>query len=355
MALIIFYLILFIIALSTLIYGIFRLLQGIINRKKRKLTSSDDLSLNFSQLAHRTKLKRLLFLTWMTAGCLILAFGGLYRINSIWMKKEYFKTSNQAQLYMNVQAPNISYSNMLPKYDSPVSSHIQMDTYKNIDGYPIAWSPMTFGFGTLLVTEANYNNSVSQIANAYYTQDTKQKIATFFLPKVNYKMDEYSGIQPTHEAHSLKNEPNQLAEVAVSFDKPYSYTEIQKMNPKNLLINWYWIGVNDDTNPDALTSVNYGLDADDETTGTLTDDSYSRFVSNLKTLNTGTLINNTFDTRADAKKQIKKYPTLNQAKFSGVILTGRTENFANLDQESWVFSSNVGLTTPVKSYLKPTK
>lgn len=351
-----------IICLTSLIYTVLRLIQLAKNREKKYFSKNndiDDLNINFEHLVNKTKFKRLIFIIWMTIGYATLIFGFMYYVNDKWMANEYQKTSDQAIKYMNVRSPNISYSNMITKYDSIVSSHIQMDTYKNIDGYVVPWSPISFDYGTLLVTGNSYIGSPTEINNAYYTQDTKQKIATFFLPKIDYKDDNYSGIQPTHEAKNLIDEKNQVAEVAVTFDKPYSYVEIQKMIPKNLLINWYWIGVNDDTNPNAISATYYGLasdgDTEDDDYGLLSDSSYDWFVKQLDGLTWGDGVINDFDPGDDVNKQIKKNPTLDRAKFSGLILTGRTENFAGIDKNKWVFSTNVGVTAPINSYTNPIK
>uniref|UniRef100_UPI002905F6F9 anti sigma factor C-terminal domain-containing protein n=1 Tax=Listeria monocytogenes TaxID=1639 RepID=UPI002905F6F9 len=93
--------------------------------------------------------------------------------------------------------------------------------------------------------------SPSVNSNAYFTQTTNQKIASFFSTNANYKSKDYNGILPTHDADKISQLSNHVAEVAVTFDKAYSYNEIQKMIPENLLINWYWIGYNDSKSLDA--------------------------------------------------------------------------------------------------------
>ncbi|MQW23986.1 MULTISPECIES: anti sigma factor C-terminal domain-containing protein [unclassified Lactococcus] len=365
MELILIYIIPFIVCLSSVIYTIVRLIQIAMNKVKSYRFKNDDideLSIDFKYLAGKTKFKRLIFIIWMTIGYSILLFGTLYYINSKWMTNVYQRTSENAQKYMNVRAPNINYTTMITKYDSIVSSHIYMDTFKNIDGYPVPWSPMSFDYGTLMVTNNAYIGSPTEINNAYYTHDTKQKVATFFLPKLNYKSDDYFGIQPTHEASDLVKEKNQVAEVAVSFDKPYSYFEIQSMIPKNLLINWYWIGFNDDTNVNAASAPYSGLASNDvaqdspkDDYGLLSYETYEDFIKNATDLTWGTVVSNDFDSYVDLNKQIKKYPNLDKAKFSGVILTGRTENLTGLDKNKWVFSTNIGVTAPIKSYITPIK
>ena len=64
---------------------------------------------------------------------------------------------------------------------------------------------------------------------------------------------------------------------------------------------------------------------------------------------------NGLDIYQDALKQIEKYPTLKTAKFSGIIVSGRTENLATLDDESYVYTTNVGLQAEILPYIEPTK
>ena len=46
---------------------------------------------------------------------------------------------------------------------------------------------------------------------------------------------------------------------------------------------------------------------------------------------------------------------LKTAKFAGVIVTGRTQNLAKLDNQKYTFATNVGVTTPIMPYQAPIK
>jgi len=67
----------------------------------------------------------------------------------------------------------------------------------------------------------------------------RQKYPVFY--NINAKGTKDSNSMPK-ELASVKEMPNQLVEVALTFDKAYTYKEIQKLIPNNLKINWYWIG-----------------------------------------------------------------------------------------------------------------
>lgn len=360
--------ILFIAALVALVALIRFIVRKIRHRNDPKTPSN--LGRDFQKFANKTKWKRWGLTTALVLVVMSAAYVVFTQINSDWMSKEYNKTNNLAVDYLDTQAPNISNNNMFINNYGTFSSNLHLDTYKDIDGYRVSWQPFDFGFGTFKsAPQTGYYQFASPVqdGNAYYTQGTNQKIATFFLPKINYKSKNYFGLQPTHDAGKIATMPNQLAEVAVSFDKPYSYADIQKMIPKNLLINWYWIGAYDDNNIDFGQQANYfGINASSKASnngatsildGTLDSAEYNNFVHSLKDWvkagNSYTI--NSFKVEQDALQQVKKYPTLTTAKFSGVILTGRTKNFTQLDKENWVFATNVGLTTEIRPDLTPIK
>ncbi|CAM3111612.1 anti-sigma factor [Lactococcus hircilactis] len=355
--------------LSALIFGIYWLIKKIVKRF-RKTRESADLEKNFKQVARKARMKRIFLPVYLTLTALVVVFGIVMQINSAQMEKLYFKTYDLAVDFVDIQAPNVGYNSAYINDYGVFTSNLHLDTYKNIDGYHVTWKPLDFPFGTLsmYMSHENYDMYASpQItSNGYYTQKDNQKIATFFQTKVNFKSKDYYGLQPTHEASTFKNQPNELAEIAVTFKEPLTYAQIQALVPKNLLINWYWIGLSDSKNLDAAYNLDYfGLNSDSKTfdngnanqpTGKLSASSYKTFVKDVNNWPTEqTSSTGEFNPLKDARKQIKKYPTLASAKFSGVILTGQTKNFGTLDDEPWVFATNVGLTTPIVPYVKPLK
>ena len=65
------------------------------------------------------------------------------------------------------------------------------------------------------------------------------------------------------------------------------------------------------------------------------------------------MLDNDISLIKDAKKQLAA--NLKNSEFAGVIVTGRTENLAKLDQMPYVYATNVGVTTPIMPYLEPLK
>ncbi|MFC4653228.1 anti sigma factor C-terminal domain-containing protein [Lactococcus nasutitermitis] len=355
--------------LSAIIFGIYWLVKKIV-KHFRKSRADADLERNFKQVARKARMKRIFLPVYLTLTALVVIFGIVMQLNSAQMEKLYFKTSNQADAFVDIQAPNVGYNNAYINDYGVFSSNVHLDTYKNLDGYHVAFKPLDFPFGTLsmYMSHEDYDMYASPhiVNNGYYTQNNNQKIASFFQPKVNFKSKDYYGLQPTHEASTFKNQPNELAEIAVTFKKPLTYAQIQALVPKNLLINWYWIGYSESKNLDAAYNLDYfGLNSDsktvdngntDQLTGKLSAASYKEFVKNVKNWPTEqTLSTGEFNPLKDARKQVEKYPNLASAKFSGIILTGQTKNFGTLDSKTWVFATNVGLTTPIVPYVKPLK
>ena len=343
------------IVLSILGFGLYALSKIIRKRLDAchlaQAEDSDDLEklqIDFSKFTRKTKLKRWIYLIWGTVGVLSFLFGGLMWANNRQMDHLSTKTTQQANDYLTTQAPNIGITNQFIDEYGVFSSNLHMDAYKNLDGYHVSWRPLDFSFGTFFGFGAHasdktqYYMTASPIAkqNGYYTQDTNQKLAAFFDVTADFKSKQYGGLQPTHDATLLKSASNQLAEVAVTFKKPLSYAQIQKLVPKNLLINWYWIGYDKPTSGADYSTQYFGVAANDESTqdgplGSLPDGWYPAFVKALKDRSdyyTGTY--NHFNPLQDAKKQVKKYPTLAKAKFSGLIVSGRTQNLAPLDKEN---------------------
>ncbi|MCC9773742.1 hypothetical protein HK133_10255, partial [Streptococcus agalactiae] len=58
---------------------------------------------------------------------------------------------------------------------------------------------------------------------------------------------------------------------------------------------------------------------------------------------------------SDLEKYAKKYDKVNNSdklKFSGIILTGKAENFKQLKEKEWVHASSIGANIEYKPYYK---
>lgn len=339
----------------------------------------DNLTKDFETFAKRSKRKRWLKIIGLIVVISILVVFAVLKGISWYSNNAsstYQTTVKNANLMNEIAAPNISIKNQIEESDGLFSKTLHSDTTKNLDGIEVPWTPQDLNVD---LTDVKGNNSLYTKGSDAYTQKTSQKQALFFPSKITVP-ENFDNItsswakHPTHEAASLSALTNQVAEVAVSFDKPYSYAEIQTMIPKNLLINWY--EVNLDVTKSGTPTIVYGLSADSKgdsiaadgtnfvsantTTGLLTESDYKNFLSALTNSQQPPIMQNVNGVNSGnypnyAKHYASDYPTLAKAKFSGVILTGRTQNFATLDKEKWVYATNVGLTAPIMPWDKLTK
>lgn len=79
-----------------------------------------------------------------------------------------------------------------------------------------------------------------------YSNGSYIKVPQFFNIK-NKAIDEWTA-KPAQELPLVSEMSGQLVEVALTFDKPYSYEELQSMLPANLKQNWFWLGTYSDYN-----------------------------------------------------------------------------------------------------------
>jgi len=69
-----------------------------------------------------------------------------------------------------------------------------------------------------------------------YDKQTKNKVASFYHPAIQ---EYHDGVQ--NELSEISQMENHVAEVAVSFDQPYTFQEIQEKIPDNLNMVWLYM------------------------------------------------------------------------------------------------------------------
>ena len=184
-----------------------------------------------------------------------------------------------------------------------------------------------------------------------YSRSQFIKTPLFF----NTKAEAQDGNEkPINELPDFSKMKGQLVEVVITFDKSYSYDELKQMIPSNLKTNWYWLGTQSDYNTVQLP-VNdlFGMEINDD----YSEGSFESFKEALnRDIKTGfahTKYGNemtTYDTLNDLKYFQKKFTDLKSTKFAGVILKGKAENFAQLENQDWIYASSIGASTLNKPY-----
>lgn len=328
---------------------------------------------NFDQLIKKEKRKRLLktiAISFVTT--VVLLFIGFTLINKR-MEMQYKKAQEMANITDMIESPNLVSQSQYLSTSGRVTSQLKSERFKNIDGYMVAATPLEINFSLFGIGYGSGKNSSLTVPItktkeiSAFSRENGEKLPLFFNPK-HKESETQQEAKATHEARTLSGFKNHVAEVAISFKEPMTYAEIQAKIPENVLINWYWLGMaSDQLSATETVGKVIGINADEagklsseplksKTSSAWWSPNYPSFVAAVKTAaeKRGYTVNG-LDIYQDALKQIEKYPTLKTAKFSGIIVSGRTENLATLDDEPYVYTTNVGLQAEILPYIEPTK
>lgn len=263
----------------------------------------------------------------------------------------YLAAQNTKQLHDNlflqhaIAQPNVTINSQVTANSSMFGGNIITNRYKNIDGYLVPWSTLTSTY-SWFGASIDYNELIpgfhSSGENSFeYDKQTKQKVASFYHPKIK---EYYDGVQNQLEA--VVQLENSVAEVAISFKEPLTVKQLQENIPDTLNIAWLYMTskvTNEAAGPSGVTIYGY---SDSE----LSKEAFDEFINNLKK----------YDQRQSID-EIQKYIEENEKKsfndiaVLGVMLTGRTENFKQLLGKDFIRGASVGVTASIVPYIKPVK
>ena len=139
---------------------------------------------------------------------------------------------------------------------------------------------------------------------------------------------------------------NHVAEVAISFDQPYTLQEIQAKIPDNLNIVWLYMTsqiVDESKGPMGVPV--YGFDPSDSPKK-----AYNSFIDALKKYDA-----DGGDKTIQEFLKLNKNKQFDEVKISGVMLTGQTQNFKVLENQDFIRGASVGATAQIVPYIKPEK
>lgn len=263
---------------------------------------------------------------------------------------DYFAGKNadrlHAALFLQhaISEPNTQINSQVKGQNAIFGGNIITNRSKNINGYVVQWSTLTSSYDWLF-SHIDHNELVPGFYRSdsqfyEYDKQTKNKSATFYHPSIQ----KYYYVQ--NEIEDLTQMDNHVAEVAISFDKPYTFKEIQVKIPDNLNIVWLYMAspIADESKGPAGADV-YGFGPSESL-----DDAYKGFISDLET----------YDRRGD-DETIQEFLATNKDKqfdeveILGVMLTGQTQNFKALENQDYIRGSSVGATAEMLPYIKPEK
>ncbi len=141
--------------------------------------------------------------------------------------------------------------------------------------------------------------------------------------------------------------------MALSFDRDYSVSEVQKLIPENIDLGWYWVDtfnkeeiikMNDVNNPDRML-----LETSDEMIGFKESDSSNirykeperGFISNLQYLDKEyrEKYKNIFEILEDSNGNVDA----EKIRIIGVVVTGDKKSLSTLRDKPWIKASSFGV------------
>ncbi|MGH0600516.1 sigma factor regulator N-terminal domain-containing protein [Bacillus mycoides] len=268
-----------------------------------------------------------------------------YKIGNYFAAKSSTKLHEHLFLHNAIAEPNVQIDSQVTSNSSMFGGNIISNRSKNINGYVVLWNTLTSSYGWLRT-----NIDTNELTPGFYWSDTefyeydkqtKNKFATFYNPAIK---EYHDGVQ--NELGEVSQMNNYVAEVALSFNQPYTLQEIKEKIPDTLNIVWLYMTspIGDESKGPAGMPV-YGFNPDKSP-----EEAYKEFVDSLKQYD-----DDGHD--EDIQKFLKsnKNKPFDQVKILGVMLTGKTENFKALENQGFIRGASVGATAQVVPYIKPEK
>ncbi|MGG3801383.1 sigma factor regulator N-terminal domain-containing protein [Metabacillus fastidiosus] len=292
----------------------------------------------------KAKRKQLLKIIITSIIVVLLLLPILYKTGNYFAAKSSQRLHDRLFLHNAIAEPNIQIDSQVTSNSSTFGGNIVTNRSKNINGYLVQWSTLTSSYDWLSI-KIDYNElipgSYSSDTEFYeYDKQTKKKVATFYHPSIQ----EYYSVE--NELKEISQMENYVAEVAISFNKPYTFKEIQSKIPDNLNIVWLYMTspIADESNGPAGVPV-YGFFPSDSPK-----EGYDSFIDSLKKSD-----------RYGDDEAIQEFLNSNknkqfdEVKILGLMLTGQTKNFKPLENQDFIRGASVGATAQIVPYIKPEK
>ena len=293
----------------------------------------------------KAKRKQVIKMVIISVMVLLFLLPLLYQSGNYFASKSSSRLHDQLFLYHAIAQPNIQIDSQVTRDSSMFGGYIVTNRSKNINGYIVPWSTLTsssdwFGYNI------DYNELIPGFhwtdTDFYeYDKQTKNKVATFYHPAI----EEYYNEVP-NEISDIASMENHVAEVALSFDQPYTFEEIEANIPDNLNIVWLYMtsAIKDESKGPSGMPV-YGFHPYGSP-----DEAFQSFLEALETYDT----NNRNETIQDFLEEHANTPW-EDVEILGVMVTGQTQHLEALEDQDFIRGASVGATVEMVPYITPEK
>lgn len=275
------------------------------------------------------------------------------------------KVMDDIRLYNKISGPNVQISDQV--YDDNLfGGKIKTTTYKVLgdNNRPYIWEPIESDYNLLGTLKFNYAFDSIQMESSESLAEfhqferfngfTGDREMLFYHPEIAY--DAYK--DNMSELNQL--EENTLVELGISFDKAYSFDEINSKLPTNVQVNWWWVDTYTDDSLDFMKQGQVTIAADypfiygfhseqsKPTFEQYQEDEVDTFIQNIEMLRESK--NFEWETDQVYQSLIGENGTLDQSdvKIIGAVVTGTPEQLESLQGQTYIKASTFGVISDRK-------
>ncbi|XMA23501.1 anti-sigma factor (plasmid) [Bacillus bombysepticus] len=196
----------------------------------------------FEKTMRKSRRKAIIKNVVITGSVLIALYGGLSFGNNYWLSERLTKKDNATGVWLSITEPNVEHHASFYNWNS-FSVDATHKYSKKIGERVIPWESLT-GHYNLIYSEkesSNWINHYNEKRKGWeiYNSQNGQRELIFYHPKVQYK----------HVPNDLnlldEIGSNKYVEFALSFDRPYSISDVQNLLDKQNT-EWLWIDTESD-------------------------------------------------------------------------------------------------------------
>ena len=205
------------------------------------------MNLNFEKQLRKAKIKNVIRIVLIAVITVIICLPVMYFISNKIVAKSSEKLNEALMIHNDIAEPNVQIDSMVLSNSSATGGEVTANRSKNISGYVVPWDTLTSTY-SLFRFQIDFNEMIpgqyqSDKNNYSYNKQTKQKVAEFYHPNIDYSS--YLKDMP-NDLNKMDGSKQQVSEMALSFDKPMKWSEVKEKMPKDIDVKWVYLLSNDE-------------------------------------------------------------------------------------------------------------
>jgi len=311
-----------------------------------------------SNILKKAKRKQLFKMVVISSILFIILFIGSLISISYLNNKSYMNMDRDLNMIRQITRPNTERSVAITS-NGLFKSTVEYKTYKVIEGKPVKWEDEVYEYKvwntfrrlsnvnplTISDNVVVGNERVNRPSELYNNQ-TMEREMQFYLPFASYN-------SYINDIEKIKDE-KKVAELAISFDKPYKVSKLKDMLPEGVHPVWYWVDTYYDKRSYHLDDVTqsayevYGFKAKpgDIEFGNGTEKDFLLAIQNG--LERKGKYYEEYERIYDYLKGKKTKPSKEDIKVIGVVVTGTAADLQKLNGQNYVKAAVLGATAENK-------